>query len=232
MVQRLRELRLKVGYAAAALLLTGIAGYAWRAEDAKKAAEAQTQAAVADKAAAESQLAQFKALAEQYDEDKKALARTYRNAESAIGELDGPSKSRADQGVRQALVAIAAQAASGAQQAAAEPLPRVYIHIAEAGQRKGAEEFGQALAARKLGATRIIFAGVQLVEKQSSTGVLRCFRADECREGAAQLLALANELLQNPVLQLQDLSSQYQNNTVLRPLHFEVWFGHAEVRLK
>ena len=72
--------------------------------------------------------------------------------------------------------------------------------------------------------------GVQLVPGQRNDGVLRCFRAAECRDEAPKVLAMANALLASPVLTLQDLSARYTSNPP-RPHHFEVWFGPGPVTL-
>lgn len=73
--------------------------------------------------------------------------------------------------------------------------------------------------------------GTQLVPGQRNEGVLRCFRAAECRDEAPALLALANGLLASPHLTVQDLSARYENSPGVRARHYEIWFGSAEVRL-
>lgn len=106
--------------------------------------------------------------------------------------------------------------------------PRVYLHIGQAGQRDAAQAFGKLLAK---GPPALTVPGTQLVPGQRNEGVLRCFRAAECRDEAPALLALANSLLASPRLTLQDLSARYENSPGVRARHYEIWFGNAEVKV-
>jgi hypothetical protein len=120
--------------------------------------------------------------------------------------------------------------AAGRSPAADDAAPRVYLHIGNDGQRAAATAFGRLLAQQGQVGQRIVVPGTQLVAGQRNDGVLRCFRAAECRDEAPRLLASANSLLDSPKLTLQDLSPRYEANPP-RPHHFEIWFGNAEVQL-
>lgn len=124
--------------------------------------------------------------------------------------------------------------ASVLQQAVAdnEVPPRVYVHIANEGQRRAAEDFGRAFGQLKLGAVPVVALGPQLVARQQNKGVLRCFRNEECGPEADALLQMANGLLASPTLQKQDLSANYDASSRPRPHHFEIWFGQEAIRLR
>ncbi len=181
---------------------------------------------------------QAKALAELSNNETKRLLdgnrKTVDYLQATLNELESARQSGSAAALRSAVETITNQltgAASGLQQAAADLAPRVYVHIGDESQRAAAEGFRRQFAQVKLGTSAVVLPGVQLVEKQANNGVLRCFRVDECRDEAPQLLRLANGLLASPTLQLQDLSRQYGDSTTLRPHHFEIWFGHETVRL-
>lgn len=112
-----------------------------------------------------------------------------------------------------------------------ELAPRVYLHISREEQRPAAEALRALIGTRRLDGSALVAPGVQRVEVQADTGVLRCFSADECRGEAHKVLALVNGLLRTPQLTLQDLSRQYADAKV-RPRHYEVWFGAGEIVLR
>lgn len=120
----------------------------------------------------------------------------------------------------------------GASPAAVAPSLRVYIHIAEDGQRIAAKKFADALAQFNLGDVRPQVPGVELVARSPSRSVLRCFRADECRNDGERLVKVANSMLTRPTLVLEDLSARYGTSTDIRPRHFEVWFAAGEISLR
>ncbi len=109
--------------------------------------------------------------------------------------------------------------------------PRIYLHISREDQREAAAALRARIGAQRLDGTALVAPGVQLVEYQTNTGVLRCFAADECRGEARKVLVLLNGLLASPQLTLQDLSKQYADAKV-RPHHYEVWFGASEIVLR
>jgi hypothetical protein len=106
------------------------------------------------------------------------------------------------------------------------------LHIGDETQRAAADELRAMLARQRLGEVPLLAPGVQLVTTQANTGVLRCFRVDECRDEAQRLLDLVNSLLASPKLRLQDLSKQYGADTRLRPHSYELWFGHEALVLQ
>ena len=109
---------------------------------------------------------------------------------------------------------------------------RVYIHIAEEGQRAGAKEFADALARSSIGDARPQVPGVELVARAASRNVLRCFRADECRNDGERLVKVSNSILAKPSLVLEDLSARYAGATDIRPRHFEIWFAPGDIGLR
>ena len=150
-------------------------------------------------------------------------------------QLNDALKSGSPTAVLQAADTAAKQlsgAASGLQKIAWDLSPHIQVFIGDDSQRAAAEAFGTRLGALRVGNMKIVAERPKLVERQMNAGVLRCFRAEECRDYGPKLLALANSLLDAPTLQLQDLSSQFETNAGLKPLQFEVWFGHVQISLK
>lgn len=130
------------------------------------------------------------------------------------------------QAVTQLSATTAAPSASG------DLAPRVYIQIAESAQRSVVEEFRRRLSARDLRGAAILAPGIELVKASPPQTVLRCFRANECRDDGPALIAVVNSLLEAPQARLEDLSARYGESTSIRDRHFELWFAAGEVDVK
>lgn len=110
--------------------------------------------------------------------------------------------------------------------------PRVYIHIVDESQRRGAGALEQSLERLALGSVRVVVPSIVLVKASPSQSVLRCFRTEECEQDGRRLVMEANRLLLTTKLELQDLSARYGESAQIRPRHYEIWFaaGPVEVR--
>ncbi|WP_052954523.1 ATP-binding protein [Microvirga vignae] len=109
---------------------------------------------------------------------------------------------------------------------------RLYIHIVDNAQRAVARELELRLEQIKLGNTALIVPGIDLVARQSSANVLRCFSRADCGQDAEALLRSIKSVLAEPEIALQDLSDAYEKSTAIRPRHFELWFGQGNIKLR
>jgi hypothetical protein len=109
--------------------------------------------------------------------------------------------------------------------------PRVYIHIIDENDRTAATAFERQLEATLVDGSRIVVPGIELVKASVPRSVLRCFRAQECKDEAARLLEAVNRLRARPI-QMQDMSDVYGTATNIRPRHYELWFTRGDVTLK
>ena len=110
--------------------------------------------------------------------------------------------------------------------------PRVYLHITDERLRPAVRAFERALEARVINGMKVVVPGIQLVKTPLPRSVLRCFRAEDCAKEAGQLVALVNDVLLEPQVQLQDLSGKYGTATSIRPRHYEIWFTDGNVTLR
>ena len=110
--------------------------------------------------------------------------------------------------------------------------PRVYVHITDDRYRPAASAFERALEALEVDGTKIVVPGIELVKASLTRSVLRCFTAQDCLKEGKALVAAANSLLQQPQLELQDLSARYGTSTSIRPRHYEVWFAPGAITLR
>ena len=110
--------------------------------------------------------------------------------------------------------------------------PRLYMHIAESGQRAAAQTLESYLenTPGKLG--KLVVPGIELVKVYPSSAALRCFEAEECRQQASALLTEINARLISPQVKLQVLSDRYGGSTAIRAGHFELWFPPGKIELK
>ncbi len=224
-----RQLLIAMLVASSAVALAGVAVWQWRAATASGRAEHQANNA-AKKALKDAQDATLEAVAarQQAEVDRK---QALDGLDALRTQLDGlrqagrGSGGGALQAIETSVNKLGGELGGGSN-ASGDVQPRVYLHIGNSGQRLAAEAFAKQLAK---GPPALVVPGTQLVSGQRNEGVLRCFRAAECRDEAPQLLALANGLLASPRLALQDLSARYENSGSVRPHHFEIWFGNADV---
>jgi hypothetical protein len=80
-----------------------------------------------------------------------------------------------------------------------------------------------ALQKRTLGAGPILVPGIELVRVAPPRSILRCFRAEECRTEAPQIVGLLNGLVDKPQIVLDDQSARWENSTAIRARHYELW---------
>lgn len=143
----------------------------------------------------------------------KAEVETQLNASRAALSASLGALGRVSEGPRQAAVE---------QQIATDPntallLPRVYLHIVDAADRAWAAEVG-----RKLESAGMIALGIEYVPKAVGLKMtdVRYYKKSE-ESGAARIVA---------ILKAADVPARLnylnmENNTKVRPNHFEVWFA-------
>jgi hypothetical protein len=110
--------------------------------------------------------------------------------------------------------------------------PRIYLHITDSRYRTAARQFELALETTPLGNAKVVVPGIQLVNASPRRAELRCFSSEECQGEARRVLDLANGILQEPQLELTDLSARYGDSTSIRPRHYEIWFPPGNIALK
>ena len=229
-----------IGIAVGAFTLAMVAGSQWYiANQTRKDLQAETKRLMEEQAVSQSDRAQKQTALEEANEANAGLKKVTDELRAALDSAHrNPSRNgdsslvaKLETTVRALPTEIKVDATGRTTVAADDVAPRVYLHIGKSGQRDAATAFRAQLAATGQGAQRIVVQPIQLVEGQRNEGVLRCFRAAECREEAQGLLASARKLLDSPKLELEDLSSRYAANPP-RQRHFEIWFGNGEVKLK
>lgn len=188
-------------------------------------AKADGARATSEKLAAEAEVARVRSEA--------LAAETLRSAstlQEAIAELRTPSSATAQTTRAAALRRIEAVVktleTSDPKTAAAAPVAgaRVYVHITSEEYRNAALAFERALEAATIDGAKIVVPGIELVKSAPASPALRCFQRDECQGEAEKVRAVANNLLANPQLELQDLSARYGGTANVRPRHYEIWF--------
>ncbi|NML15012.1 nSTAND1 domain-containing NTPase [Azohydromonas caseinilytica] len=222
--QKMERLRRQLGILAVFLVLTTVLG---------GVALYQRTQALANMARAQSAEAEARMAGTRYLELLEQTRASYAALQASVARLRSAETAGSEADLRYAVEQAASSLDGAAQelrQASTGLAPRVYIHIANERQRAAAEAFRLQLGKLQLGSATVVAPGVQLVEKQQNNGVLRCFRASECRDEAPQLLRLINALLASPKLELQDLSERYDASSRIRPRHYEVWFGNEDVK--
>lgn len=109
---------------------------------------------------------------------------------------------------------------------------RVYIQIANEGQRAAALGFEKRLESGGEEPSKVIVPGIELVKAPASRNVLRCFRSEDCRSDGPALVARMNALLTAPQIVLEDQSARYGKSSSIRPRQFELWLAPGDVLLK
>lgn len=213
--------------AGAAFLVTIVLGAAvWLWQD------AAVKEAAAKVAESERHAAELRVVNEETGRQLDIARQANEQLQESLDALKSARLSRSDAKLRAAVdVATGLITSAQTELSKSELAPRIYLHISHEGQRAAAEQLRSLIALQRLGDSPLVAPGVQLVAKQASQGVLRCFTAEECTNEARQLLQLVNGLLQSPPLQLQDLSRQYDDKN-LRPRHYELWFGEGDLRVR
>lgn len=152
--------------------------------------------------------ADIKSLDAKKAETEKQLDATQAKLSASLGALG-----RVSEGPRQTAVD---------QQIAADPntallLPRVYLHIVDSADRAWAVEMG-----RKLESAGMIALGVEYVPKAAGlkTTDVRYYKKSE-ESGAVQIVEILKAAGVNARLNYLNM----ENNTKVRPNHFEVWFA-------
>lgn len=224
---RKREQRVRAlswGIAALVLLVTVISTavvFAWNESRAAKAAQASEAAARASEAEQHARTEALLAEARDTIAALRTVQENLRQAQATYANNDQLAKT-----FQQAEETINTQV--GNLKNLAVPM-RIYVHIAEDGQRAAAHQFATLLTKLGAGGERLQVPGVELVTRPPARSVLRCFKAEECRSDGERLLKTANSLLISPTLVLEDLSGRYENATNIRPRHFEVWFATGKI---
>lgn len=239
--QRLRALYRGVGVLVLVATVTvGLSLFAWReseaAKGARQRAEEQTHAAV-EAGRREAELrTQAEALLAEAQQTIAALGQVQEKlgrAASATGDVTlAATLTQAQDTINTQVGNLNSLTVPMSGKGAAALAMRVYIHIAEEGQRAGAKEFADALARSSIGDVRPQVPGVELVARAASRNVLRCFRADECRNDGERLVKVSNSILAQPSLVLEDLSARYAGAADIRPRHFEIWFAPGDIGLR
>ncbi len=186
------------------------------------------------------------ALAETYVRDGRipsgvftGLLTTMRDASSSARASDDKAEVSAASVQRAAIQALNTVAATNlvvetqlAQANAQLPL-HIYFQTANDSDRTRADAFGDRI--ERLQQTPGIARQVVIPATETKTGYrgpteLRCFKADECRSVAPQLIALLKgHGLSGLADQPTDLSARYERSNRIRPFHFEVWFSAGSV---
>ncbi len=104
------------------------------------------------------------------------------------------------------------------------PTSRIYLHISDEAQRVTAARFGVSIISEDDDALRLVVPGVQLI-KQGGDNSLRCFSVADCATAQNGLLSFLNGKLASPKVHLADFSKRYGNSSLIRPGHYEIWFG-------
>jgi hypothetical protein len=132
-----------------------------------------------------------------------------------------PENSAIQQGIRQASASIT-------QFNKLSVAPRIYIHISMESQRKAASIVERGIETPDPGKPTVVVPGIQLV-KPVSYSLLRCFKAEDCKNWGARLVELINAQLISPKVKLQDFSKTYTDTGAIQPLHFELYFAEEEI---
>lgn len=122
-------------------------------------------------------------------------------------------------------------AATPAPIASSSLAPRLYVHIAEEGQRTNARALERMLEQLRIGERTLVVPGIELVKEFPSQAQLRCFSPPECERLAPVVLAEINRQLASPQVELRDLSNRY-GKTATRDGHLELWFPAGPIQLR
>jgi hypothetical protein len=207
-----------------------------RQTDRANAANRELQAALAELQAALSEVDQERASAVA---SANELLRVVDQLEQAVAKSpDGPGY-RDIQQVQRTLELQAEKLAEGdgatASVAQAVPLPpRVYIHVAEASQRRVAARLEGWLEQVSLGpepGDAVLVPGIELVRTPPKATELRCFRKEDCAKEGPRLVAQLNDMLEVPDVVLSDQSARYGRTTGIRRRHYELWLAPGPVVL-
>ena len=238
---RLKEQRFKLLRAGLVILAVLLAAAVYLAYTARaEREEALTQFATAQAARDEAESARDEAEAQRARSDSSARA-----LQELIAKLDSFTQSptapapKTVEYAKDRIAAIAsslskpaAQAVTGDNPAPAQASPRVYIQIADPGQRQSVRAFEARLESAGFDRGRIIVPGIELVKAPPPRSILRCFRAAECADEAKRLMEAINRLLAAPRVELDDLSGRYGSSSSIRPRHYELWFAAGPITLR
>jgi hypothetical protein len=137
-----------------------------------------------------------------------------------------PENSAIQQSIKQANASITQF--SNLNQVAVSVAPRIYVHISTESQRKAARIVELGIETTDLGSATVVVPGIQLTKAPPYT-LLRCFKAEDCKNWGAKLVELVNAQLISPKVKLQDFSKTYTDTGAIRPLHFELYFAPEEI---
>jgi hypothetical protein len=135
------------------------------------------------------------------------------------------------------LSSLSAQQASPPPLAAAPAVPagalapRMWIYIAEEGQRAAAQALEARLRSVRISGAALELPGIVLVKAAPTRTMLRCFRPEECRKDGEALAGALSALLRVPALTLEDFSALYGSNAAIRARHYELWFAAGAIEL-
>jgi len=124
----------------------------------------------------------------------------------------------------------AQKAAAGAEPTAAARVarPLVYIQYANSAQEPGVRAFRQLLQDARVDGVALNAPGYELRPTSTARSVLRCFRTAECRDDAPKVLAVVQQALARPRLEIENVSATYENAKGVRPRQYEVWFAPGD----
>jgi hypothetical protein len=225
-------------------LALGVAVLQWfNAQDESEKAQAERKKALADLALTKQQIGLTDAARDRNEKQARAaqdVAKAIQQVATELSELEKrrPNDAAALGNARRQLEQQVKVLAGGTPDAvqATPPTPevpgaRVYIQIADEGQRTVARVLRRELAQIRLDSGPVVAPGIELVKNGPPRSVLRCFKSAECEGDGRRLLAEINKLVATRV-ELQDLSDRYGDATQLRPLHFEIWFAPGEISMR
>lgn len=176
-------------------------------------------------------------------QDRARLAADQKAADELIDSLQkqlqslktAAEKAPADSTIRQSIniANSAIQSQVDKYDTATRSQPRIYIHIANAGQRDAARALRDQLTRpTRAIVLQITVPGIEVVKNPPRGAFLRCFNASECKEHGAELQKRINAALEYPQVTLQDFSATFTNQATIRPMHFELYFGPGDIILR
>ena len=243
--------RVIVPFFALLMLALGVAVMQWmKAQDesetaliAREKADEERKKALADLALAKQQLGltdSARDRSEKQEREAHEAAKVIHQVATQLSALEQRRPNDADtlaharqqlEGQVKVLASGAPDAVQGGTTPPEIPGVRVYIQIADEGQRSAARALRKDLAQIKLESGPVMVPGIELVKNGPPRSVLRCFKSVECSGEGSRLLEAINKLISKK-LELQDLSDRYGETTQLRPLHFELWFASGDIGVR
>ncbi|HMX14654.1 MAG TPA: hypothetical protein PKE24_11170, partial [Thauera aminoaromatica] len=203
-----------------------------------EAREAEAAARAAAEAVAQEARQSATALASVVDELERATT-----AANAPASGDGQAVQRSLTEAKSELRAQVSNLSNLSAQQAAPPVsaapapasggvaPRLWIYIAEEGQRPTAEALEARLRSVRIGDAALELPGIVLVKAAPARSMLRCFRTEECRQDGEALARALAALLQSPTPSLEDFSALYGSSGSVRARHYELWFAPGAIVL-